>query len=573
MKTTDLGEGKHMKQRTSRSTPTFARAGQRAMLLTVVVATLSLMGAGCGSGGAGGSGRSGGFLRFGSALSGVDSTNPFVATNVSAHAAFTQIYPQLVQYSADGSRLSGDFAKSWSFSKDGRTLTMTIVAGAKWTDGASLTSSDAAWTLNMILKYHKGPAAALSGGVEGLVLAEAPNPTTLVLHYAKGVGAALGALQTLWILPEHVWAPHVGAKGAGLQMFANPAPIVSAGPFMLTKFKKEQVVLFRRNPSYYGQAAHIDGFGIQQYSSGDAMLQALKNNELDAAIELSGVEANALKAEPTIRVVNEPGYYWDALGFNSNPTRTSHRELLNPTVRLAMAEAIDTASLSNTLFLGYTKPAATQLPAGQYSDPTLKAPAFDVAAANKLLDGLGYSRGSNGIRVAEGKPMEYELLVPSGTGSAERVAQLVSAALANIGVKATAKILDNSAYWTAVTGPSFKYTQSQLFIDSWENYPDPNFILSLMTCAQRGGLNETGYCNPNYDKLFAEQASATSSTSRKRLVNDIELMLYRERPYSVFYDETALTGWRTGWSDYGTGKGGIFNQLSKLPLLEVRRAG
>jgi peptide/nickel transport system substrate-binding protein len=546
----------------------------RALAAAAIVATFAPVITGCGSSGSdtGGAGRSSGFLRFGDALSNIDSTNPFVATNVFAKAAFTQVYPLLVQYD-DDSQIVGDFAKSWQFSEDGRTLTMKTAAGAKWSDGSPLTTHDAAWTLNTVVKYKKGPTAALGGGVNGLVNAEAPDATTLVLHYASPAGTALSQLRTIEILPEHIWAPHVGADGKGLQSFRNATPIVSGGPFVWTTYRKDQVALFKRNPSYYGTPAHIDQFGIQHYSSGDALLQALKNGEIDAAMELTGVEAKALKQEQAIRVLSNPGFTWVTLGFNSNPDKTSRRELQNPDVRLAMAHAIDVGALNDTLQLGYATPTATQVPVGSYTDPSLKRPAYDIAAANKLLDHLGYHKGADGIRVADGKPMSYELLVPEGVGSPQRIAQLVTAGLAKIGVKATAKILDGTGFWTAVTGPEYKYTDSELFVDSWSNYPDPNFSLSMMTCAQRGGLNETGYCNPAYDKLFAEQASQIDTAKRKQIVFELERMLYRDRPFSVFYNEAAIEGWRKGWTGYGRIKGSSFTALSKLPLLEVRRAG
>lgn len=550
------------------------RGRGRARALLAAAAAVAIGVAGCGSSGSsgGGSAASGGILRFGDALSNIDSTNPFVATNVLAIAAFMQIYPHLVQYDLH-QQITGDFAKSWRFGDGGRTLTMKTVPGARWSDGSPLTSRDAAWTLNTIVKYKNGPAAGLVGGVSGLVGVDAPDATTVVLHYAQPAGTALSQLRGVPILPQHVWAAQVGANGKGLQTFANATPIVSGGPFEWTTFKKDQVALFKRNSSYYGTAPHIDAFGVQHYTSNDALLQALKNGEIDTALELNGVEANALKHESGIHLLAKPGTVWDAFGFNSNPNRTDHRELLNPTVRLAMAEAIDNHALNATVQLGYATPAVTQIPAGEYTDPSLKQPPADVAGANKLLDGLGYRRGPDGIRIADGHPMSYDLIAPTGFGSPERVAQFLTAALAKIGVKANARIVDGSSAWNQITGPNYKYTSSQLFVDSWENYPDPDFSLSMMTCAQRGGLNETGYCNPAYDKLYAEQAQQIDVAKRKPIVFQMERILYHDRPFSIFYDEPMIEGWRTGWAGYGLIDGTTFGALSKLPLLEVHRAG
>ncbi|HET6509905.1 MAG TPA: peptide ABC transporter substrate-binding protein [Baekduia sp.] len=542
------------------------------LLLAAAVSTATaLSAAGCG-GGAGAAGSTGGgTLRFGDALSNIDATNPFVGTNVLARAAYEQTYPELVQYGYDN-QITGDFAKSWTFGDDGRTLTMKTAADAKWSDGRPLTSRDAAWTLNTAVKYKDGPTAAFGSGIDGLVSAEAPDATTLVLHYSRAAGTALSQLRRVPILPQHVWAPHVGSDGKGLQSFRNEAPIVSGGPFIWTTFKKDQVALFKRNPNYYGKAPRLEGFGIQHYSSNDALLQSLKNGEIDAALELNGVEANSLKGMQGIKVKSGPGWIWDALGINSNPKRTDHRELLDPDVRMAFAKAIDTKELNDRLQLGYAQPTATQIPVGEFSDPSLKPVAVDVAGANALLDRLGYRKGANGIRVADGHPMSYQLDLSTGFGSSERVAQLLTASLARIGVKVDAKIMDGSAFWDRVTGPDYKYTNSQLFVESWSNYPDPDFSLSLQTCAQLGGLNETGYCNKDYDKLYQRQASEIDVAKRKPIVYRLQQMLYRDRPFSVFYNEPAIEGWRAQWTGYGRMKGSTFSALSKFPLIDVHRA-
>src|SRR5207253_3024258 len=86
----------------------------------------------------------------------------------------------------------------------------------------------------------------------------------------------------LTILPEHVWGRLATGDGAQLKSFKNPAPIVSGGPFKLAEFKKDDIALFQKNPLFYGPKPHIDGFGLRMFSNDDAMIQAAKNNEIDA---------------------------------------------------------------------------------------------------------------------------------------------------------------------------------------------------------------------------------------------------------------------------------------------------
>ena len=199
--------------------------GQAAALLGIVAVL-----AGCGSSSSGGSG---GTFRMGTS-SRIDSTNPYVAFNQDAYSAFEYIYPTLVQYDRKNAKFVPDFATSWKASDGGKTWTFKTQADAKWSDGKPMTAEDAAWAINTDVKYKDGGAANVAGLIAHIKDAQAPNPTTLVIHYEAAAGNVLGQFQQYPILPKHIWSQHTGNKGNDLKTFANPAPIVSGGPFKLT---------------------------------------------------------------------------------------------------------------------------------------------------------------------------------------------------------------------------------------------------------------------------------------------------------------------------------------------------
>ncbi len=175
----------------------------------------------------------------------------------------------LVQYNPQ-LQFVADFATSWSESSGGKVWTFHTQPGAKWSDGKPLTAADAAWTYQTILKYQDGATANSAGYVAHMKSATAPNATTLVLTYKRPVANVLSQVQQVPILPEHVWAKYATGNGKALTRFSNNAPIVSGGPFVLTKYTPKQIALFKRNPTFYGPKPHIDGFGLQFFQTTDA---------------------------------------------------------------------------------------------------------------------------------------------------------------------------------------------------------------------------------------------------------------------------------------------------------------
>src|SRR5262249_59570815 len=102
-------------------------------------------------------------LRIGTSYP-IDSLNPYVGQSDYTYMAFEYIYPQLTQYNASLG-IVPDFATSWTESPDGLTWTFHTRPHAKWSDGKPLTAADAAWTINMELKYVNGPTATAAGAL------------------------------------------------------------------------------------------------------------------------------------------------------------------------------------------------------------------------------------------------------------------------------------------------------------------------------------------------------------------------------------------------------------------------
>ncbi|HEU4566403.1 MAG TPA: ABC transporter substrate-binding protein [Marmoricola sp.] len=549
------------------------------LVLGAAMATALVLAAGCASqstppGQDGQKVVEGGTLRLGSSSS-IDSMNPFVALNQDAYSTFEYIYPELVQYDAH-MQFTGDFAKSWSTSPDGKVWTFKTQPGAKWSDGQPLTAKDAAWTFSTILDFAKSAAGNQAATLTHLTSAKATDPNTLVLTYSVPVANVLSNLQQLPILPEHVWSKYATGHGKELKNYPNTPtdgqPVVSGGPFELVKFQKNQIALFKRNPNWYGQKPHIDGFGIQFFANDDAMVTALKNGQIDAVEALPATSVKTVK-QAGLTVTTVPGEEFHDFIFNSNPKKPKNRELLDPRVRTAFEYAIDRQQIVQTSQLGLAQPGSSIVPpasGGGWFDQSLQPISYDPAKANQILDKLGYKKGSNGIRVANGHPMSYQLIFPTD-GADERSFEIIQHSLADVGIKITARNMDGSAAWNATIAPNGKYLDFDLSMWDWVPLVDPDFILSVMTCDSWNDWNDSGYCNPAYDKLYQEQAVATDVAKRHQIVNQMQQMLYHDKPYIVLDYLKIVDSWSKDWDGFVEGPQGLYNALSKESLISVHR--
>jgi peptide/nickel transport system substrate-binding protein len=387
----------------------------------------------------------------------------------------------------------------------------------------------------------------------------------------------LPELQGISILPEHVWSQYATGDGKGLRQFPNvptgDQPLVSGGPFMLAQYKKDEVAIFQTNPTFYGPKPSIDGFGLQYFSSDDAMVSALRSGQIQAAINLPPTAMNTLKGDSSLTVYDGPGLQFRDFIINSSPNKTQNLELLDPKVRMAMEYAIDRDAIVQTAWLGYAKPGSTILPpaAGIWHDPDVQPLPYDIDKANAILDAAGYKRGPDGIRIANGHPMDYTVLFAKDeSGAGDTAFQIIQNGFQQIGIKITQRKEDNDAVNTAILGDNNTYNTFDLAM--WDWYPCcpvPDFILSVVLCSQYGSWSDTGFCDQRYDKMYDTQGVTRNQAARVALVYSMQKLLYDARPYIVLSNDDQLNAWSTGWDGFVESSLGLFNNLSKASLTQV----
>ena len=548
------------------------RAGRTALLAAAATA-ICLVAAACGGSNSAGGVKEGGVYRLGSNSS-IDSMNPFVAFQGDAYVTFEYIYPMLVQYNPQ-LQFVPDFATSWTESSGGKVWTFHTHPGAKWSDGKPLTAADAAWTYQTILKYQDGATANSAGYVAHMKSATAPNATTLVLTYKRPVANVLSQVQQVPILPEHVWAKYATGNGKALTRFQNNAPVVSGGPFVLTKYTPKQIALFKRNPTFYGTKPHIDGLGLQFFQTTDAMITALKSHQLDGVETVPPTSVATLKAAHFV-VPSSPGVQFDDFIINDNPQQeASHRELVNPLVRQAFDAAINRQAIVSDVAARPRQARGVDHPArhrplerpGDQTDRVQPGPGQPAAGPGRVQDGP--ERGPDRQRPPDVVPVIMPTDIQNSYG--QRSFQIIQPDFKKIGVQLNLKVLDDSAAYNAITANSYKNFE----ISMWDWYPltDPDFMLSVLTCGSWNVWNDTGYCSKTYDSLYQAQSAAASAAQRQQIVYQMQQMIASQRVYLVLDYADSIEAHSPVWTDLPLIAGISWNSMSKIPFESVHQAG
>ncbi len=476
----------------------------------------------------------------------IDSLNPFVLTEPQAFTVADLVFPELVSYAGkDGTAVVGDWASSWRSSKDGRLWRFTLRPG-KWSDGQPLTAEDAVWTFRTELRYKSGPTALVAGPLAGISAVSAPDPHTFVIRYRYPVGDALAQLASVWILPAHVWRTHVGDDGRDLKAFLpeQSLPMVAGGPYTVTRYDETRTTVLKANPGFYGARPSLKAIAITFYTNTDSLISDLRDGRVDATDQIPATTVAAVRQMKSIHLVSSPDSTVVAMLVNSNPRKHKNRELLDTRVREAISLALDRPGLVSVPFRGDARVWGNWVApySGNWADPSLATPDHDVDKANGILDSLGFERGSNGIRGvpattgAHSQPahaMSYPFAVPGDLPfNGSRAASEIAQDLRRIGIAIhEVDTGDTAAAYAYYLGPGTSYQTADLGLWYYIGYIDPSYILQFPSTGQLGNYNDTGFSDPAFDALYAQQLRTVNQSARRAIVYRMEHIIAERMPY------------------------------------------
>jgi hypothetical protein len=102
---------------------------------------------------------------------------------------------------------------------------------------------------------------------------------------------------------------------------------------------------------------------------------------------------------------------------------------------------------------------------------------------------------------------------PSDSIDGPRLAELLSEQWTEVGVDLELQASDPDAL-TAQCCPAFDF---DVILWGWGSDPDPNLLLSVMTTAEiPTGSSETGYSNPEFDKILDQAATIVDDARREK---------------------------------------------------------
>jgi peptide/nickel transport system substrate-binding protein len=500
--------------------------------------------------------------------------NPMFMIETPEYSTADLIYDTFLSWEREDYATKGNLATGWEQSGDGLTWTFDIRDDITWQDGEPMTAGDIAYTFNWIIDEGVGSFIDYLPFTEEIT---APDDTTLVWRTSIPTQAPIYP-PYIYILPEHVLSQY--EDKADFRTWKGFPHAVGTGPFEMVEWRRGDFWRLEANEDYWQGAPHIDEFVFRVFQNEEAMVQALKQGEIDFADDMSASAFDSAAEDPNItanvgnpiyfiqmsfnQCTNEVAYCWHT-GFNRHPATT------DPDFRLAVEYAIDREVLVDRVKLGYATPGVTTIVQPKWHNDPSEVITYNPDEANRILDEAGYMDTDNdGIReTPDGEPLQLRFIVRTENPETITAGEFIVEWLRDVGVSLETEAVNDNKLTDVWYSNDY-----DMYIWGWGVEPDPNFQLSTYTTSQCGIWSDTCYSNQQYDDLFKAQQQAETLEERQQIVGQMQQILYEDRPEIVLWYENYLQAYRsdqwTGFVKQPEPQGAVLFQYGHYSTLNVR---
>lgn len=451
-------------------------------------------------------------------------------------------------------------ARSWTWSEDGKVLTMTLRDDVSWSDGQPVTAGDLAFAAQVLSDEAVG--ASMGPRLADLE-PDAPKVVddhTLEWRFTRGVGDRAAKLASVDIapLPRHALQ---GVAPADLRAHPlNTGRPLSSGPWALTSWTRGDSLVLEPNPAFTGPTGHdarLARIVLRVLPDATARVRALERGDVDLVENVPVADLDRIaETHPELRFLRRGWRNLDWIAWNHrDPAAWAAASVTTPPgaepdpaslaahplfgerdVRRALTLAVPVEKLIDELLTSdatgevYGRPAVglvSPLHCNAHADALKRLP-YDPAASRDALAAAGWTDSDgDGTRDRAGVPLRFTMLLPAGNPRRADAAAILEAAFADVGVDVDLAVLPPEAFFDRVRRHDY---DAALFGWSAQLSIDPSSVL-----APGGAFNSNGYVNPALPALIRQGLDAKDLPAADAAWRELQRVVYEDQPYTFLY--------------------------------------
>lgn len=506
-----------------------------AVLVVAAVATFGL--ASCGS-----SGKEGGTLNGSYALF-PDNLDPALSYSQEGWTAMYNTYLPLLTYAhangAAGGEVVPGLAKALpKISPDGKTYTLFLRPGLKYSDGTPVKASDFTSSVERLFKLSSpgSPfytdivgaeqfAKTKSGGIPGIVTDDKSGE--IVIHLVNPRGTFSNELGMMFVA---VVPPDTPDE----DLSANPPP--ATGPYMITKSQPGRGWEYKRNPEW----AKTNGAAMPDLESGhfDKIKITVVSNDSTQVNDVEQGKTEWMQPPPPPDRYADVKAKYEGTQFRVEPTISTYYFWMNTTkppfddvkVRQAVNYAVDPAALER-IYTGQLAGMQQILPPGMPGHEEFELYPHNLAKAKAMIK--------------EANPSDRDITVWTNSEPENKEAtEYYEGVLKQIGFNTKLKAINGTNYATVIGNQSTPDVDTG-WLNWFEDYPNPNdFFQPLLSGESLAPVNTYNMARvdiPELNEKISRLGEETLGPKQEAEYAELDKAFMEEAPWAPYGSRTTST--------------------------------
>jgi dipeptide transport system substrate-binding protein len=459
---------------------------------------------------------------------------PAVNTTGTSFDGSEPIYNRIVEFERGGTKVVPGLAETWTISDDGTVYTFNLRRGVKWHSTSrsfkptrDFNADDVLFSIERQWKedhpYFKVTSANHSyfgdmGMPKLLRSVEKIDDYTIKITLNQPEAPFLADLAMPFAaIQSKEYADAMLKAGTPERIDQDP---IGTGPFYFVQYQKDAVIRYKAFPQYWGGRAKIDDLVYSITPDPSVRWAKLQRNECHVMPYPNPADLDAIRKDPNTTLLEQPGLNVGYLAY-----QTQKKPFDDVRVRKAINMAIDKKTIIDAVYLSTGVPAKNPIPPSMwsYNDQVNDDP-HDPAAAKRLLAEAGFPNGLTTDLWAMPVQRPYN-------PNARRIAELMQADLAKIGVKAEIKSFEWGEYRKRLQAG-----EHQMGMLGWtgDNGDPDNFLHNLLGCASAqsaSGSNIAKFCHKPFDDLILKAKTISDQAERAKLYEQAQVIFKEQAPW------------------------------------------
>ncbi len=514
------------------------------------------------------SGRYGGHLTIGQ-RSEPKTLNPVTVADSASREVIGRLMGDLIEINRSTQQTEPALAKSWTISTDGRTFTLQLRKGIRFSDGQPFDADD------VVFSFKVYTDEAIDSPQRDLLIIDGkPIAVTKIDQYTvrftlpRPYAAAERLFDSLAMLPKHLLEkPYKeGHFAQAWSLNVQPAEVAGLGPFRLKQYVPGQRIVLERNPYYWKvdrenlRLPYLDELVFLFVGTEDAQVMRFEAGETDIVSRLSSENYNLLSREKS-RAGSQladmgPSLEYNFLLLNLNDLSGKNLgEVAGKQIwfrdikfRQAISTAVDRQSIVRLVYGSRGAALWGNVGPGNkfWINKSIPHPPRSVEAARQLLKSAGYSWNSAGqLLDVAGHAVEFTIIASSSNSQRMKMATLLQDDLSQLGMQVHVVPLEFRAYIDRVF-QSLDYDAAIMGLGGGD--ADPNPEMNVWAFAGTSHLWHLGETKPasdwerELDELMQKQMVTLDYAKRKQLYDHAQQLIAENLPFIFLGTPNILAG-------------------------------